>query len=385
MKAHSVTRWANARARSAALCSAGPSERVSLAHADGRVLAHDVYALIDLPAFPTAAMDGWAVCGEGPWTIAGEVSAGDSPGSIAVGQALRIGTGAFVPRGTDHVIPWEDAEVSGSQVRAELPNKRHIRAVGEERALGDLIAPAGLTVNPIVIGHLAAAGLDDVDVVTAPQARVLVLGDEVVDHGVPAPGMVRDALGIQLPLWLHKLGAQPVGLSAVPDNPDTVREVLLSAHEEFVITTGGTSRGHRDFVRQAWLDVGGGWVVDGVDVRPGHPMMIGTRAHQQGETVLVALPGNPLSALVALMTLAKPALDARLGRSKDPVFVRMAHSVRTDATRLMVGSVETGDFIGVDRAASAMLAGASRSQGWAVVEPPGAESGDIVPWLAFPW
>lgn len=385
MTTHSVTRWADARALAASQGAPGPSERVPLAEADGRVLAHDVHARVNLPAFPTAAMDGWAVCGPGPWMIAGQVSAGDAPVGVMTGQALRIGTGAFVPEGADHVIPWEDAQVVGDHVHATIPTKRHIRAVGEERAEGELIAGRGLVVNPIMIGHLAAAGHDDVDVVIAPAVQVLVLGDEVVEEGIPAQGKVRDALGVQLPLWLRKLGARPTSVVRVPDDSDAVRQSLLSAHEEFVVTTGGTSRGHRDFVRQAWLDVGGEWIVDGVDVRPGHPMMMGARTHAKGTTTLVALPGNPLSALVALMTLAKPALDARLGRVDEWAYVRMAHPVRTDVTRVMVGSVETGDFVSVDRASSAMLAGAARSQGWAVVEPPGAEPGETVPWLAFPW
>lgn len=397
----SDTSWRRAREIAASLVAPGASESVPLAHANRRVLASDVRAAIDLPAFPTAAMDGWAVSGAAPWRIVGQVSAGDLPIQVSQGEAVRIGTGAIVPSGADAVIPWEIADVSDGTVRVSPAHegnahegraqKSHIRPVGEECARGDLIALSGTWLTPVVLGHLAAAGIDTVDVRARPRVDILIVGDEVVTSGIPGNGMVRDALGVQLPLWLDAMGVEVVEVRYLRDEQDSLRHALEKSRSEFIVTTGGTSRGHRDYMRDTWREISGSWHVDGVAVRPGHPMMIGTReipgrdSGQQRTQVVIALPGNPLSALVALMTLGQPVFDASLGRLSEEAFVRMAHAVTTDVTRIMVGSVHTGDFVGVDRASSAMLAGASRSQGWAVVEPPGVEAGAVVPWLAYPW
>jgi molybdopterin molybdotransferase len=338
-------------------------------------------------------MDGFAVSGPGPWRIVGTVSAGDNQRTILEqGTCVRIGTGAQVPEGADRVLPWEDVDIDSADGTPTIgahviflgaAHKTHIRPQGEERHQGDVIAHSGTELDPILIGHLASAGIDAVSVRVKPRVRIIVFGDEVITSGVPQVGQVRDALGIQLPMWFGRLGAEVTSVEYCGDDDERVMNAL-SVTGEILVTTGGTSRGHRDFVRQAWLDVGGEWIIDGVHVRPGHPMMLGRRAGDGG--VLVALPGNPLSAVVALMTLAVPLLDSALGRVPRPLGeVRMQEQVATEVTRLMLGSRDAGDFVGTTHASSAMLAGASRSEGWAIVEPPGTDADCVVPWLCLPW
>lgn len=388
-----MTTWSQARAIASAVLPAGETEECLLADADGRVLAQGVVALVDLPAFPTAAMDGFAVAGAGPWHIIGTVSAGDNQRTLLEsGMCVRIGTGAQVPDGTERVLPWEDVEIDSADGTPILgarvmfrgaAGKTHIRPQGEERSKGEPIAAAGTELDPILIGHLASAGIDSVSVRVKPMVRIIVFGDEVITSGVPHVGQVRDALGIQLPMWFGRLGAD---VSSVEYCGDDEKRVMgaLGGSGEILVTTGGTSRGHRDFVRQAWLDAGGEWIVDGVHVRPGHPMMLGQRAGDG--SVLVALPGNPLSAVVALMTLAVPLIDSALGRVPRPLGeVRMKDPVTTQVTRLILGSRDAGNFVGTTQAASAMLAGASRSDGWAIVDPPGAHPDSLVGWLCLPW
>lgn len=390
-----MTSWSEARLIASDVLTAGDSAVVSLGEADGRVLAADVYSLVDLPGFPTAAMDGFAVAGEEPWVITGTVSAGEATHTfLEMGTCVRIGTGAQVPEGADRVVPWEDVSVNssdgepvvGAQVthlHASGMGKAHIRPQGEERRKGELIAAAGTELDPILIGHLASAGIDSVSARVKPRVRIVVFGDEVITSGVPQSGQVRDALGVQLPMWFARLGAEVTSVEYCGDDESRVVHALAS-NGEIIVTTGGTSRGHRDFVRQAWLDVGGDWIVDGVHVRPGHPMMLGQRSGDGA--AIVGLPGNPLSAVVALMSLAVPLIDSALGRVVRPLGeVRMKETVATEVTRLMLGSRDAGVFVGTTHASSAMLAGASRSDGWAVVEPPGADAGAVVGWLCLPW
>ena len=390
-----MTTWSEARAIARGVLGAGAAHECALADADGRVLAADVFSLVDLPGFPTAAMDGFAVAGDEPWVIIGTVSAGDAARTaLEVGTCVRIGTGAQVPVGAERVVPWEDVSINSSdgepaigskvtRAHGEKRGKTHIRPQGEERSKGELIAAAGTALDPILIGHLASAGIDSVSVRVRPRVRIVVFGDEVITEGVPQQGQVRDALGIQLPMWFARLGAEVTSVEYCGDDEARVVHALAS-NGEIIVTTGGTSRGHRDFVRQAWLDVGGEWIIDGVHVRPGHPMMLGQRSSDTA--AIVALPGNPLSAVVALMTLAVPLIDSALGRAEGQLGeVRMREPVATDVTRLMLGSRDAGEFVGTSHASSAMLAGASHSQGWAVVEPPGVAPGASVGWLSLPW
>lgn len=377
--------WREARAIAAGIPGEVRTERVPLATSDHRVLAEDVHALVDLPGFPTAAMDGWAVAGPGPWQIVGTASAGDAHVvDVAHGECVRIGTGAAIPRGCTRVIPWECAVVDGTSVRETQDSpKTHIRPRGEERLSGDLVARRGTRLTPVLIGHIAAVGHDDVCVACPPRIHLLVIGDEVVTAGVPGSGSVRDALGIQVPMWVARLGGSIDSVAWLGDDPHALEASLAALPDgDIILTTGGTARGHRDHVRDAWISAGGSWTIDGVAVRPGHPMMLG----QRGTTVLVGLPGNPLSALVALVTLLAPVMSTRLGQeSAREDRVRVAESVATSVTRLLVGQRRRGNFVGVERVSSAMLAGLANADGWAVVEPPGTEPGDEVEWVGLPW
>lgn len=383
--------WARARQAAWSCTSTLGQEDVTLTQADGRVLARDLRAQVPLPGFPTAAMDGWAVRSSGPWQVIGTVSAGDAPSAALLdGQALRIATGAPVPAGTDRIIPWEESTASGDQVQlsSTLPgrDKTHIRPAGEECAAGDLLASTGTRVNPALVGLLAAAGHDSLPVRLRPRLRLLVMGDEVVTSGIPGPGQVRDALGVQVPMWVARLGGVLVDTQRVGDDLDELTRALReSTHDvDAVITTGGTSRGHRDHLREAIINAPGNLICDGVDVRPGHPMMLGLVA----DTPVIGLPGNPLSAMVAMVTLAAPVLDRLLGRDIPALgSIRLSAELRSSgsATRLVLGTDDSGDFVGVDHASSAMLRGISHADGWAIIPPDGAAAGEAVAWLPLPW
>jgi len=382
------TSWWSAREAAFGLGGPGNTRRMDLGEAGGRTLAADASALVDLPGFATAAMDGWVVAGEGPWSIVGTIDTG-TPADLVLdpGQAMRIATGGLIPEGASAVIPWEVSDVVGDTVVGEIPGKVHIRPQGEECVRGDQLAQRGDTLAPALVGLLAAAGVDDVEVFVPPSVCVLVLGDEVVTSGVPGPGQVRDALGIQLPGWIQALGGDVASVRNVADDQHALVTALrdgVSSHD-LVIATGGTARGHRDFLRTALDECGCDFLVDGVAVRPGHPMMLA----RCGNTPVVGLPGNPLSALVAVVTLVAPVVDAWLGRAdRELPQVHMAQAIapaRKELTRLMVGRRELGGFREVSHVSSAMLRGIAHADGWAVVPASGVEAGEVVPWIPLPW
>ena len=380
--------WQQARALAGSVVGSGALEQIALADAQGRTLAESVAARVDLPGFATAAMDGWVTAGPGPWQVTGTIDTGTPAlGGLRSGESMRIATGGAIPDGGDAVIPWEIATLDGSVVTARLPDKVHIRPQGEECRVGDVLADGGDVVNPAMLGSLAAAAVDEVMVYRPPRFVVLVVGDEVIDSGIPITGQVRDALGVQLPGWIDAYGGRLVRTTWVADDADALSASLRAAVEQadVVIATGGTARGHRDYLRSTLEGLGADLVVDGVAVRPGHPMTLAT---VQG-TPIVGLPGNPLSALVAMVTLVEPIVDAWHGRS-DRVMprVQMAESIaplHKPLTRLMVGRRELGGFRQVQHVSSAMLRGISRADGWAVVPPEGAEQGQNLEWIPVPW
>ncbi len=384
--------WWDARQRAGSTVRSGPVESVAVHGAVNRTLAEDVHALVDLPGFATAAMDGWVVSGEGPWQIAGTIDTGTPAAqALSAGQAMRIATGCAIPVGSTAVVPWEVARVDGDgiggTVHAQVPDKLHIRPRGEECVVGDVLAHAGDVVNPALIGSLSAAGIDQVSVVRPLRFSILVLGDEVIDSGLPTEGTVRDALGVQLPAWVQAYGGEVVANRRILDDPTELEAGLRAAvvEADVVVATGGTARGHRDFLRSTLQNLSAEFVVDGVAVRPGHPMMIAT----VDGTPVVGLPGNPLSALVAMVTLVEPLVDTWNSRSaRDLPRVQMAEGVAPsgkELTRLMVGRRELGGFRQVQRVSSAMLRGIAHADGWAVIPASGVEPGEVVPWIPVPW
>lgn len=378
--------WHGARAAARALAFSLGTERVDLRDAIGRTLAADARARCALPPFDTSAMDGWAVAGEGPWRIVGDALAGwPYREALEPGTCVRIATGAVVPSGADAVVRSERAMVSGDTVTCDgsVDAGTDIRRAGEESADGELLAVRGTVLTPAHAGLLAAAGHDGADVAIRPRVAILTLGDELLDHGIPAAGRIRDALGPQLPAWLTAMGAQVSGVRHADDDPRATADALRAAisGNDLVVTTGGTARGPRDGMRAALAGLGE-LAVDGVRVRPGHPMLLG----RIDDVPVVGLPGNPHSALVALATLAAPIVAGMLGQPDDEARVPARDDLRGagSSTRLIAGTLVDGAFTGAPFTGSAMLRGLAQSTGFAVVPPGGCAPGDLVTWLAHP-
>ena len=378
--------WDDARSIAATAFKALPFENISLSDSLGRTLAVDASALCDLPTYATSAMDGYAVCGQGPWKIVGEVKAGlPMKDALQSGTAVGIATGAVIPVNTLGVIRWELAQVNGQVLEGEVVADQDIRPAAHECMTGDILISAGTVLSPAMIGLLAAAGLDNVQVVRKPKVALVLLGDEIQLTGIPSEGLVRDALGPQLPGWLEKLGCEIVSTHYISDELDLVVQALKKACEsaDIIITTGGTAQGPRDYLHNALAHVNANILVDTVAVRPGHPMLL---ADIDGHA-LFGLPGNPQSAIVALISLGQPVIDSMLGKSQQQLHNVKTHDELTappEFTRLIIGNVINGEFHVAPYLGSAMLRGLAQSTGFAVVTTRLTSPGQSVRWLSLP-
>ncbi|GLV83545.1 molybdopterin molybdenumtransferase MoeA [Streptomyces lavendulae subsp. lavendulae] len=395
---HRAAPWQRAR-ETAARAGTGVrarTHRAALADAHGEVLAAPLDALGDLPSFDTSAMDGWAVAGPGPWSIRpGEavLAGAEPPAPLADGEAVRIATGARIPVDTSAVIRSEHARESGTQLHAARPvsTGQDIRPRGQECRSGDLLLPAGSLVTPAVLGLAAAAGYDELLTRPRPRVEVLVLGDELLTEGLPHDGLIRDALSPMLGPWLTRLGAEVVSTRRLGDDPDGA-EALLAAvtgsTADLIVTTGGTASGPVDHVHPVLERAGAELLVDGVAVRPGHPMLLARLGDRADGRHVVGLPGNPLAAVSGLLTLAEPLLRALAGRRQRP---RYTVSVEGDVhghpydTRLVPVLLTDEHAVPLHYNGPAMLRGVAAADALAVVPPHGVRSGQDVEVLDLPW
>ncbi len=294
-----------------------PSETVALAAAAGRVLASPIRAAVDLPPFPSSAMDGFAVRASetpGRFPIAFRIAAGrPAVRALAEGEAMAISTGGVVPEGADAVVPIEYVVQDDNSVEIPEPARpgASIRPRGGDVAAGDVVVPAGTRLAPTHIGAAAAAGAETCDCARQPRVFVLATGTELQAPGRPlAPGEVYEANGVMLAAQLATAGAIVADVLSVEDDPGSHRAALeRGLGGDVLVTSGGVSVGPHDLVRAAERELGVEEVFWRVAVKPGKPIAFGVR----GETLVFGLPGNPVSALVGFELFVRPALLAMQG------------------------------------------------------------------------
>ncbi|MFN8123650.1 MAG: molybdopterin molybdotransferase MoeA [Thermoleophilia bacterium] len=314
------------------------SEPVELRLAEGRTLAEDVHVLADHPPFTNSAMDGFAVRAAdtpGLLRVVGESAAGEPwTGHLGPGQALRISTGAALPDGADAVVQREVVDDEGLQ--AQVPQARpgqFVRGRGEDARAGDMLLSSGHRLAAHQLGAVAGAGHPFVSCVRRPRVAVLVSGGEVVPVGAPLlQGQVWDINGTAVPALAAAAGAEVVLCSYVPDDHAATRDALAEAlaSADVVFSTGGASVGDHDHLRPALADLGVREVFWGVEIRPGHPLWLG-----RGEdAVVMALPGNPVSAVVCFSVFGRPLLGCADRWSAAPLAVAYrSPTPRTDLIR----------------------------------------------------
>ncbi len=383
--------WSEARAAAAAAASVLPAETVPLDRAIGRVLAEDAPALIDVPHFASSAMDGWAVSGPGPWLLD---SAHDADSPLSPGRAVPIVTGGAIPPGTDAVLRSESGAVdaAGSRLSAvpstgEPRDGQHVRPAGKEARRGDVVLRAGTLLNPAHIAVAAGCGHDALTVVDRPRVRLLLTGDEVDESGIPVPGRVRDSFGPQLPVVLGMLGGIVVSRVRVSDDLAALTAAILhdASTSDVVVTTGGTGDSPVDHLHAALAAIGAESIVRRVAMRPGGPT---TLARLADGRMLLGLPGNPLAAMMGLLSLGAP-LFARLAGRPVPALTPVPSAVdiagRAGSTVLVPFHLEDGRAVANDWLGSGMMRGLADSAGVLVVPAEGIRAGRDATTLPLPW
>ncbi len=304
----------------------------------GQVLAEDVYAPFDVPPQDNSAMDGYAVQAksivgasyEHPkiLRVVGEIAAGCiTELKVEPRTAVRIMTGAFVPKGADVVVPFEDTdEVDRKQrsvseakigIRVGLPEASNIRRGGEDIAKGELVVKQGTLLCPAEIGVLASLGKAIVSVIRRPVVGILATGNEVLEINQPLlPGKIYNSNSYSLAAQVLRYGGIPKLLGIAPDDVEQLSIAVRHGLDcDILVTSGGVSLGDYDVVKQV-LAAEGNVSFWTVRMKPGKPLAFGMFKRDDGKKIPhLGLPGNPVSSMITFEVFARPAILRMMGRS----------------------------------------------------------------------
>ena len=375
-------------------------EQVALADALGRVLAEDLLAPSDVPAWDNSAMDGYALRARdlpiegGFLPLAGRIAAGDSGLTpLAPGQAVRIFTGAPLPPGADTVVAQEDCRVEGSGVWLPAAKQgAHVRQRGEELTNGSLLLSAGQRLRPQEIGLLASMGFAQVAVYRPLRVGLLSSGDELREPGeVLQPGQIYNANRFTLGAVLRSLGMQVHDYEVMADDLAASRDALSLAASEWdmLLTSGGVSVGEEDHLKQAIRELGELHLWR-LAIQPGKPLAFG----EVGGKPWLGLPGNPAAALITALIVARPFLLRAQGRVEvlpkalplPAAFSWTQPRPRRQYLRARLQAAASGQLqVHLHpRQGSAMLSSACWSDGLAVIEiGQTLQAGEAVSYLSF--
>ena len=320
-------------------------DTVAVGRADGRVLARDLIATLELPPFTNSAVDGYAVRGQDvpadtarSFAVEGRLQAGArTAGPVAPGAAIRVFTGAPMPEGADTVFMQEDVTLDEGG-RAVLPPglKRgaNVRVRGEDIALGRVILPANRWLRPQDVALAAAMGLTEIQVRRRVRVAVFSNGDELVEPGTPRGELqLFDSNRFMLLAMLRRAGCDVSDLGIRRDDREHIAQILDDAAgtHDLIVSSGGVSTGDSDYVKQAVESIGT-LVFWRIAIKPGRPVAMG----MIGATPFIGLPGNPVASFVTFARLARPAVLALAGVEWTPpltVPVRAGFSYRKKTGR----------------------------------------------------
>lgn len=296
--------------------------RVELDDVLGRVLSEDVHSDIDMPPFDKALMDGYALQGADIASasqntpvildVIEEIPAGTVPQKrVERGQASQIMTGAPVPEGADTVIMVEDtephADVQKVRVLDTTETGRNIARLGEDVRVNQVVLQANTVIRPLEVGILAAVGHIHVEIYRQPVVGIVATGSEVVEpHNKPKPGQIRNSNGYSMMAQVLRSGAQARYLGIVEDDIHALIQTIGEGLEtcDIVALSGGVSAGEYDLVQDGMRDLGVEVLFDRIRMKPGKPLTFGVKGAKQ----VFGLPGNPVSSVVGLELLMRPAI-----------------------------------------------------------------------------
>ncbi|EAQ30262.1 molybdopterin biosynthesis protein [Erythrobacter sp. NAP1] len=304
----------DAQERLLALAPQLGEETVAIEEAIGRVLAHDLRANRTQPPADLSAMDGYALCGAGPWTLVGESRAGAPfEGKLAPSEAVRISTGAHMPDGAESVLIQENASVADATISADQPPTagKHVRKRGFDFSSGDIVLEGGTRLGPAQLALAIAAGHAKLTVRKRPRVAVLDSGDELsLNPENCGPSQIPASNGAMIAAMLNPLVGRCERIGPVGDDMDALAAALAEAEDcDILITSGGASVGDHDLVQSALREWGADIAFWKVAIRPGKPLMVAKR----GAQVVLGLPGNPVSSFVTAFLFALPLVRAAMG------------------------------------------------------------------------
>lgn len=296
-------------------------ERVGLRDAAGRVLAETVRAEVSLPRFDYSAMDGYAlratdVAGGGPWRlpVVGESRAGAGALSFRPGSACRIFTGAPLPEGADSVVIQEDVELQDGFVESTspVPVGAHVRKAGEDLAQGEIALGAGRRLGPFEVGLAASLDRTSLCVTRRPRVVIVCTGDELrLPGSLASDATLPESNGLSVALQCERVGANAELAPLAADDTETLQAAIEGAlaGADLLVTIGGVSVGQYDVVRPALQAAGGQLDFWKVKIKPGKPLAFG----RAGRTLILGLPGNPVSSQITFALFGLPLLRALQG------------------------------------------------------------------------
>jgi putative molybdopterin biosynthesis protein len=335
-------------------------ETVALADALGRVLARDVVAPVDVPAFDRSNVDGFALVASDSFSAMEEhpravelndevLSPGIAPAiTVVAGRATPIATGAMLPRGADAVLMIEHSDAAGNalEIRRPVTPGENVSYAGTDIARGETALRAGTVLTSREIGVIAALGIARVDVYRRPRVAIFSTGNEIVAPGQPMrPGAVYDSNGAIIGAAVQELGCEPVHLGVIPDDERALADTLRRALDaDAVIYSGGTSKGAGDLSYRIVKELTDpGIVAHGVALKPGKPICLAVTA---GKPVVI-LPGFPTSAIFTFHEFVAPVLRAYAGlpaERRDTVTATLPMRVNSERGRteyLLVSLVQS--------------------------------------------
>jgi molybdopterin molybdotransferase len=318
-------------------------ETVDLVRAAGRILASPVAADRDIPPFPRATRDGYAVRAADlahlPVKLAlkGEIKAGPVPGSTPTlnpGEAFSIMTGAPVPPGADAVvmIEYTSRERDCVEITKQIASGENIVAQGAEANRSSLLLPRGLRLNEAAIALAASVGKSRLKVFVRPPVAVLATGDEIVDVDAEiGPAQIRNSNSYSLAVQVQEAGGEPLLLAIAPDEPHRLRQLIEQGlRADLLLMTGGVSMGRYDLVEQVLAEMRAEFFFTGAKIQPGRPVVFGrvpcgadafrsAGLLQASTKYFFGLPGNPISTMVTFELFARPVIEALAGMSARPL------------------------------------------------------------------
>lgn len=359
-------------------------EVVAACDAQNRVLAEPIVSSIAVPPLDNSAMDGYACRAQDiqlgqAYTVTNVCYAGQAPQQLLSGQIFRIFTGAPIPVGADTVVMQENTHAPTAEqviIQQQPKHGDNIRRAGQDIQQGQIVLPTGIRLGAAELGLLASIGIASIKVYRRLRVSVLATGDELVEAGLSlAVGQIYNSNAPLLVSLLQQLGCELVQVAQVPDQPDILRQMLLTAAEssDVILTSGGASVGDADHLKPVLQQIGTieQWKVA---IKPGKPLVWGRVGSAEAYTPLIGLPGNPQSVWVTFLILALPYLKRyqgqmeRLHPMRIPVpagFRRIKAQNRAEYLRVCL---QDGQLVPHKNQSSGVLSSAVWADGFALIE-----------------